>query len=87
MNKSIIWGNRVSRALALAVMVALTQALPAAAQINAPADPAYADMVNSSSTKLNAALTSVGPLVFGILGVMAALAFAWKMFKKAAQPK
>lgn len=71
-----------SRFQLLGALLAL-MALPASAT-PAPG-PDYSAMVEGAKTELSSALTTIGPIVFGILGILAAVAFAWKMFKRAAK--
>lgn len=45
----------------------------------------YPALVAGAKTELITALVAVGPVVFGILGILTAVSFAWKYFKRAAK--
>jgi hypothetical protein len=45
---------------------------------------AYTDLVAGGKTELYTAISSVGPIVFGILGVMLAVRWTWSKFSRAA---
>lgn len=68
----------------LAAALAVMTAAPSFAQTT-PSGPDYGGMVEGAKTELTGAMTTVGPIVFGILGILAAIAFAWKFFKKGAK--
>ena len=63
--------------------VSAVAALPASAQ-TVVTDPDYVEMVNTGKSELFAALTTVGPVVFGLLGVILAIRWAWSKFSRAA---
>ncbi len=74
--------SRGSLFVAALAVFAMTVAAPAFA-VDTPPD--YAAMVTGAKTELSGGLTAAAPIVFGILGILAAVGFAWKMFKKAAK--
>lgn len=79
--------NHLSRRAGVAVTgaaLALATA-PAFAQTETPAGVDYAGMINGGKTELTTALTAIGPAVFGIMAILAAVGLAWKFFKRGAK--
>jgi hypothetical protein len=69
--------------MAMAGMLAMSQ-MAAHAQ-TAVAAPDYAAMVNGAKAELYPALSAIGPIVLGITGVLAAVGFGFRYFKRAAK--
>lgn len=74
--------SRLLTVLGLFAFALLVSVAPASAQ-TVIAEPDYAALVNGAKGEFYPALTTAGPIVFGVLGVMAAIGFAWRKIASA----